>query len=110
MTQRDEVDAAARHLVGGGLLLLAFDSPDQRRAIAEAEAALGLLASAGFPSPLVPSRRPARNRAARLRIGGQGVNGAPSKRSIVVNASTGCRRSLVGWCSGTPRKIVAARA
>ena len=51
MTQRDELAAAARHLVGGGLLLLAFDSPDERRAIAEAESALGRLDSAGFASP-----------------------------------------------------------
>jgi SAM-dependent methyltransferase len=50
MTRRDELAASARHLVGGGLLLLAFDSPDERRAILEAESALGRLASAGFAS------------------------------------------------------------
>jgi hypothetical protein len=50
MTQRDELAAAARQLVEGGLLLLAFDSPDEQRSIAEAESALGRLASAGFAS------------------------------------------------------------
>jgi SAM-dependent methyltransferase len=59
MTQRDELAAAARHLVEGGLLLLAFDSPDEQRAIAEAESALGRLASAGSAS-LRRTRRPRR--------------------------------------------------
>ncbi len=43
-------------------------------------------------------------------LGGSGHTGGPSKRLIVVNDSTGLRVSLVGWCSGTPRKIVATSA
>ena len=50
MTQRDELAVAARHLVGSGLLILAFDAPDEAWAVAEAESALGRLTSAGFAS------------------------------------------------------------
>ena len=38
------------------------------------------------------------------------MKAAPSKRSTVVKSCTSPRRSFVAWCSGTPRKIVAASA